>query len=313
MDEQKVAIKMSTIRNMLILAVIVIAGVYLLISPSINFGPYPIALILSTLFILWGAFYFYKSHKELDEMCCMMNNMAFSMIASFVIGSIVALPTGDFMLGIIVGTIVGLVLGVLLGELGGHLTRMEGIMAAPMGGTMGAMLGVMIRFYNVQMFMQYLLIILLIIVAEMTRINYSNFNKKMSSAVKYTGIILGIAILISALTLNFSIISNESRQELGGDFTGVMNNGIQEINIDVGAYGYTPDYVVLKKDVPVKITMKADSEAGCTRSVVFPDFGITKIIPKNGQAIIEFKPTREGTFTFRCSMNMARGTMIVKP
>ena len=237
-----------------------------------------------------------------------MNGMVFSMMASFVIGTIVALPTGEFVLGIIVGTLTGLVIGIPLGRLGGHLGRMEGIMAAPMGGSMGAMLGVMIRFYQVQVFMQFLLLILLFVVVEMTRVNKLHAGR-MPTIMVWAGVVLGILMVIAVVGLNFSV--GPAPNLPLGDGTIVTAGGTQELILLMNTYGYSPDRFTVKRGVPVRITLNAAKDAGCTRSIVFPDFGVSKVVPAGGTGTIEFTPQKEGTFSFRCSMAMARGTMVV--
>ena len=89
------------------------------------------------------------------------------------------------------------------------------------------------------------------------------------------------------------------------------SSSIQEVNLRAGQIAYTPDRIVVKKGIPVRINVQADANAGCTRSIVFPDFGINKVIPRGGSDIIEFTPTKAGTYQFRCAMNMARGTLVV--
>ena len=94
-------------------------------------------------------------------------------------------------------------------------------------------------------------------------------------------------------------------------YSQLPSSSVQEINMRVEALGYNPDYITVKKGIPVKINIAASQDAGCTRSIVFPDFGINKVIPRGGSGVIEFTPTKAGTYQFRCSMNMARGTLVV--
>ena len=319
-DDDKVKIKVSTITYAAISLAFIMIISYIFLNPAFSANTYTITFVLSVLLLAWGSFYFYRSHKQLNEMCCMMNVMVFSMMASFVLGAIIALPTGNFMLGIITGTLTGFLIGIPLGKLTGHLSLMEGIMAAPMGGSMGAMLGIMIRFYEVQLFMQFLLVVLIFIVLAMSRINYSNTGKSISTGMKYVGIILSVVLLVSAASLDFSVdptsggivIGQPSQGSTGADFSAPVVDGKQEIDLRMEVFDYSPSEIIVRKDVPVKINLKADSNAGCTRSIVFPAFGISKVVPKGGTETIEFTPTQTGSFPFRCSMAMARGTITVK-
>ncbi|QQR93089.1 MAG: cupredoxin domain-containing protein [Candidatus Iainarchaeum archaeon] len=89
-------------------------------------------------------------------------------------------------------------------------------------------------------------------------------------------------------------------------------NGAQEIALKATRYGtYQPNYLFVKKGIPVRIRYSADAEAGCGREVIFPEFRVRKYAPTNGDALIEFTPTRAGRFPFHCSMQMFRGTIEV--
>jgi uncharacterized protein len=73
---------------------------------------------------------------------------------------------------------------------------------------------------------------------------------------------------------------------------------------------YSPDVITMKKDVPVEWQIQGSDRMGCARSFVVPAFGVNEILT-SGKNIVEFTPTKEGKFTFSCSMGMIRGTLIV--
>lgn len=89
------------------------------------------------------------------------------------------------------------------------------------------------------------------------------------------------------------------------------SSSVQEINLRATQTNYVPNTITVKKGIPVKINIQADANAGCSRAINFPDFKISKTIPQGGSDIIEFTPTKAGTYQFRCAMNMARGTLVV--
>ena len=117
-----------------------------------------------------------------------------------------------------------------------------------------------------------------------------------------------IAVLIVSGCTSQATANVAAKEEL---YSQLPASNIQEINLRAEPVGYNPDYIVVKKGIPLKINVQADANAGCTRSIVFPDFGINKVIPRGGSDVIEFTPTKAGTYQFRCSMNMARGTLVV--
>jgi heme/copper-type cytochrome/quinol oxidase subunit 2 len=83
----------------------------------------------------------------------------------------------------------------------------------------------------------------------------------------------------------------------------VVNNGIQEVSIDLKSRAYEP--IVVQKGVPVRFNIKATAESinGCNGTVIIPAFNIEKsLVP--GDNVIEFTPTEEGTIGYSCWMGM---------
>lgn len=89
------------------------------------------------------------------------------------------------------------------------------------------------------------------------------------------------------------------------------SGGVQEIKVTVKG-GYSPDVIVVKKDVPVKLDFYRDETASCSEEVVFGDFGIARPLPAFKTTSIEFVPDKAGEFTFACGMNMMRGKLVVE-
>ena len=77
--------------------------------------------------------------------------------------------------------------------------------------------------------------------------------------------------------------------------------------------GYSPDVIVVKKDVPVRLNFYRDETSSCSEQIVFGDFGIARDLPAYKTTPIEFTPDKSGEFTFACGMNMLRGKLIVEP
>ena len=87
--------------------------------------------------------------------------------------------------------------------------------------------------------------------------------------------------------------------------------GVQEINIKVKG-GYSPDVIVVKKDVPVRLNFYRDETSSCSEQVIFGDFDIAQNLPAFKTTSIEFTPEKTGVFNFACGMNMLRGKLIVE-
>jgi plastocyanin domain-containing protein len=89
-------------------------------------------------------------------------------------------------------------------------------------------------------------------------------------------------------------------------------SGLQEVEVVVQG-GYTPDRIEVTQGRPVRLTFHRTESNPCTEQVVFGDFGIARALPQGERVAVEFTPDRAGEFAFHCSMNMVRGTLVVRP
>lgn len=89
-------------------------------------------------------------------------------------------------------------------------------------------------------------------------------------------------------------------------------SGVQEIKVLVKG-GYSPDRIVVRRGVPVRLNFYRDETESCSEEVVFGDFRIARHLPPFQTTSIEFTPDKAGEFTFTCGMNMMRGKLIVDP
>ena len=91
----------------------------------------------------------------------------------------------------------------------------------------------------------------------------------------------------------------------------VKERGLQEVKIVVKG-GYSPDVIVVKKGVPVRLDFYRGETADCSDTIVFGDFKIRKPLPAFKTTAIEFTPEKEGEYVFTCGMGMMRGKLIVR-
>ncbi|HSS44516.1 MAG TPA: cupredoxin domain-containing protein [Thermoanaerobaculia bacterium] len=84
----------------------------------------------------------------------------------------------------------------------------------------------------------------------------------------------------------------------------------QEITIIV-AGGYTPDSIVARKDMPLKLIFDRRESNPCSDEVVLPEFQIRRSLPAHQKTVIEVVPRRTGEFPFSCGMNMLHGKIRV--
>lgn len=119
------------------------------------------------------------------------------------------------------------------------------------------------------------------------------------------GVLVASAVIIAAILWFFF-------GERAKVSAGIAESGVQEIKITVKG-GYSPDVIVVRQGVPVRLDFYRDENSSCTEQVVFGDFGIARSLPAFETTPIEFTPDKAGEFTFACGMNMVRGKLIVEP
>ncbi len=86
--------------------------------------------------------------------------------------------------------------------------------------------------------------------------------------------------------------------------------GYQEAMILVKG-GYNPDVIVVEQGRPVRLNFRREETAGCSDTVLFPDFEKSAKLPTGQNVAIEFMPERPGEYEFGCPMGMFRGKLIV--
>ena len=83
--------------------------------------------------------------------------------------------------------------------------------------------------------------------------------------------------------------------------------GVQEVRITVKG-GYSPDVIRVQEGVPLRLVFDRQEASDCSDRVVFPDFQASKSLAPFATTILEFTPTKSGSFGFACGMNMLHGT-----
>jgi uncharacterized protein len=88
-------------------------------------------------------------------------------------------------------------------------------------------------------------------------------------------------------------------------------NGSQQVTIDIKSNGYSPNYIRVKKGVPVQMTLRSNNVYSCALSFTMKSFGIKEFLNATDQKTIAFTPEETGKYPFSCSMGMYTGTMEV--
>lgn len=88
-------------------------------------------------------------------------------------------------------------------------------------------------------------------------------------------------------------------------------NGVQTLDINVYSTRYSPNYLVVKRDMPVQIRLITNKTFGCSRAFVIPKLGVQRMLPETGETLIDLPAQKPGTIFFSCSMGMYTGTILV--
>ncbi|GIU69430.1 MAG: hypothetical protein KatS3mg002_0666 [Candidatus Woesearchaeota archaeon] len=126
------------------------------------------------------------------------------------------------------------------------------------------------------------------------------------------GLIIFAVILFSVLNVNkvgaVGQTTSKSGNVLGNELP--FNGEVQEVKLYMKDYKYVTEPAVLKKGVPVRMTVDTKTVVGCAADVTIKEFGVRKYV-RPGDNIITFTPTKTGTITIACSMNMFFGSFQV--
>jgi sulfite exporter TauE/SafE len=97
-----------------------------------------------------------------------------------------------------------------------------------------------------------------------------------------------------------------------GSAIAVMQDGFQEVRVNVWPRGYQP--FVIQKDVPVRLTfiVEQGNLNGCNNAIVIPSLELEQRLAV-GETIMEFAAGETGEFRYICWMNMIRSTFLVVP
>ena len=117
--------------------------------------------------------------------------------------------------------------------------------------------------------------------------------------------------IIDAIPIQIDLSGGRSVQS-GANVTLVPTiNGVQTANISVFPKGYSPNYIQVKSEVPVKLNLSTTGGFGCTIGFRIPKLGITKDLSQANPTTIEFTPQRKEKIAWTCSMGMYTGTIEV--
>ena len=135
--------------------------------------------------------------------------------------------------------------------------------------------------------------------------------KKLTQVAGVAVLVLGISNIENSLAL-LDMHPSSLFVEAAGDAADIVVEGDwQVIEMDVTSRGtYEPSVLTVQEGVPVRWEITGADFMGCANTLMMREFGVNEHLGE-GLNIVEFTPTKTGSFTFSCSMGMVRGTMHV--
>jgi heavy metal-associated domain protein len=139
-------------------------------------------------------------------------------------------------------------------------------------------------------------------------------NLKGKNKILINNIASTLILVLSLLMLNRGLVAlNINIPAFEGNTQYLTPNIIddtQVVEFDLSYNGYQDIKVEVAK--PVKMIIHVDKKylTGCNNSLIIPEYNINQEL-KTGDNIIEFYPTKEGTFIYTCWMNMLKNNIKV--
>ncbi len=88
-------------------------------------------------------------------------------------------------------------------------------------------------------------------------------------------------------------------------FNATVEKGVQKVSMAAGSYFFDPNYVIVKANIPVELTIK--KEPGTPHDFVIdaPDAGMSIKEPLSTEPkVIKFTPTKPGKYPFYCDKKL---------
>ena len=75
--------------------------------------------------------------------------------------------------------------------------------------------------------------------------------------------------------------------------------------------GYQPAEVHVRAGEPTRLIFRREETAHCSERVVFPDYGLSVMLPPFEDVAVDLPPSDPGEHAFSCQMEMLQGRLIV--
>ncbi|TDC85813.1 cupredoxin domain-containing protein [Micromonospora sp. KC606] len=86
-------------------------------------------------------------------------------------------------------------------------------------------------------------------------------------------------------------------------------DGRQRVVITAVEGAYQPRNLDIQAGLPTTLIVRSDRAQGCVRSFVIPSLGVEKILPVNGDTVIDLGVLNPGRLAYSCGMGMYTGRL----
>lgn len=123
-------------------------------------------------------------------------------------------------------------------------------------------------------------------------------------------IVLGIIMINRGLSnFNFSLLPISQENQTSSVNKTATN--FQEVRMELNTFGYEPNVLNIKPEIPVRWIIDVKKMSGCTNAIMIESLGIKQDL-KYGENIIEFTPPKNvKEIKFSCWMRMVWGKFII--
>jgi sulfite exporter TauE/SafE len=147
-----------------------------------------------------------------------------------------------------------------------------------------------------------------------TKLN-QRYSRLMSKAIAVVLLVLALyTILYSFRLLGFTVGTTSTGQAVQPQnvLMESASSQVQTLNLGLTDRGYIPQSFVVKKGIPVELTITNTEARGCIQSFVIPDLNVRKLVRLGESTSISFTPQKVGKIGFTCSMGMYYGEINVQ-
>lgn len=114
-------------------------------------------------------------------------------------------------------------------------------------------------------------------------------------------ILIGVVIILFIAYLKWSQREEKATKTATGQKVTVVVKG-----------AYSPNVIKAEVGKPLTILFDRQEDSGCSKKVIFADFGISAELPDFGKKEITVTPEAKGEYTFSCEMGMYQGKIVVE-